>query len=83
MKYKEIKINNLIVSDKYTIYDYEENEKEIYLYVKSKNRMGKCPDCMQFADRFHLFENIIEYLKDIFYSEMQDKIFIQNDKILE
>ena len=28
MKYKEIKINNLIVSDNYVIYNYEENEKE-------------------------------------------------------
>lgn len=41
------------------------------------------PNCMQVADRFHLFENIIEYLKEIFYSEMPDKIFIQNDKILD
>lgn len=41
------------------------------------------PNCMQVADRFHLFENIIKYLKDIFYSEMPDKIFIKNDKILE
>ena len=37
---------------------------------------------MQVADRFHLFENIIEYLKDIFYSEMPNKIFIQNNEIL-
>lgn len=41
------------------------------------------PDCMQVADRFHLFENIIEYLKDIFYSEMPDKIFIKDNKIME
>ena len=38
---------------------------------------------MQVADRFHLFENIIEYLKNIFYSEMPNKIFIQNDEILD
>ena len=41
------------------------------------------PDCIQVADRFHLFENIIEYLKDIFYSEMPDKIFIKENKIME
>ena len=41
------------------------------------------PECMQVADRFHLFENIIEYLKDIFYSEMPDKIFIKDNKIME
>ena len=41
------------------------------------------PDCIQVADRFHLFENIIEYLKDIFYSKMPDKIFIKDNKIME
>ena len=45
MKYKEIKINNLIVSDNYLVYNYEENENEIHLYIKSKNKIGKCPNC--------------------------------------
>ena len=39
------------------------------------------PNCMQVADRFHLFQNLIEYLKDIFYKEMPEKIFIKNSKI--
>ena len=47
MKYKEININNLIVSDNYLIYNYVENEKEIHLYIKSKNKIGKCPNCNQ------------------------------------
>lgn len=41
------------------------------------------PDCMQVADRFHLFQNLIEYLKDIFYKEIPDKIFIKADLIEE
>ena len=45
MKYEEIKINNLVVNDNYLIYDYEENEKEIHLYIKSKKKIGKCPCC--------------------------------------
>ncbi len=45
MKYKEVNINNLLLSDNYIIYDYEENEKEIHLYIKSKNKIGKCPNC--------------------------------------
>lgn len=45
MKYKEIKINSLIVSDNNVIYNYEENEKEIHLYIKSKNKIGNCPKC--------------------------------------
>lgn len=36
------------------------------------------PNCTQVADRFHLFENLIEHLKDIFYKEIPNKIFIKN-----
>ena len=39
------------------------------------------PNCMQVADRFHLFQNLIEYLKEIFYKEIPEKIFIKNNKI--
>lgn len=41
------------------------------------------PDCMQVADRFHLFQNLIEYLKDIFYKELPEKIFIKASTIEE
>ena len=41
------------------------------------------PNCLQVADRYHLFENIFEYLKDIFYKDIPDKIFIQNDEIID
>ena len=41
------------------------------------------PNCIQVADRFHLFENLIEYLKEIFYEEMPDKIFIRNNEIVD
>ena len=39
------------------------------------------PNCMQVADRFHLFQNLIDHLKDIFYKELPEKIFIQNGQI--
>lgn len=39
------------------------------------------PDAVQIADRFHLFENLIKYLKDLFYSEIPDKIVIKNGQI--
>ena len=35
MKYKEIKINNILFNDNYIIYDYQEDE-DIHLYIKSK-----------------------------------------------
>lgn len=41
------------------------------------------PNCMQVADRFHLFQNLIEYLKDIFYKKVPEKIFIKNNNIEE
>ena len=41
------------------------------------------PNCIQVADRFHLFQNLIVYLKDIFYKEVPNKIFIKNGKILD
>ena len=41
------------------------------------------PDCIQVADRFHLFQNLIEYLKEIFYNEVPSKIFIKNGKIID
>ena len=61
MKYKEVKINSLIVSDNYVIYNYEENEKEIHLYIKSKNKIGKCPKCGQVC---HLHSTYNRTLQD-------------------
>ena len=41
------------------------------------------PDCMQVADRFHLFKNLIEHLKTIFYEQVPERIFIKDGKILD
>ena len=41
------------------------------------------PNCIQVADRFHLFQNLIVYLKDIFYKEIPKKIFIKDGEILD
>ena len=41
------------------------------------------PNCIQVADRFHLFDNLIKNLKDIFYEKVPDKIFIKNGEILD
>lgn len=41
------------------------------------------PDCVQVADRFHLLQNLLEHLKDIFKEEMPANIYIKNGKILE
>ena len=41
------------------------------------------PDCMQVADRFHLLQNLLKYMKDIFKEEMPAKLYIQNGKVSE
>lgn len=41
------------------------------------------PDCIQVADRFHLLQNLLEYMKDIFKEEMPPKIYIQNGELSE
>lgn len=41
------------------------------------------PDCIQVADRFHLLQNLLGYMKDIFKEEMPSKIYIQNGNISE
>lgn len=40
------------------------------------------PDCVQVADRFHLLQNLLEHLKDIFKAEMPSSVYIKNGKIL-
>lgn len=41
------------------------------------------PNCVQVADRFHLLQNLLEYMKDIFKEEMPPKIYIQNGELSE
>lgn len=41
------------------------------------------PDCVQVADRFHLLQNLLGYMKDIFREDMPSKIYIQDGKISE
>ena len=41
------------------------------------------PECIQVADRFHLLQNMIDRLKDIFKEEMPAEIFIKDGDILE
>lgn len=41
------------------------------------------PDCIQVADRFHLLQNLIEHLKDVFKNELPSEIFIRNGQVLD
>lgn len=41
------------------------------------------PECVQVADRFHLLQNLLEHLKDIFKADMPAAVYIKDGKILE
>ncbi len=41
------------------------------------------PECIQVADRFHLLQNLLGYLKDIFKEEMPSNVYIRDGKILD
>ena len=41
------------------------------------------PECIQVADRFHLLQNLLDKLKEIFKAEIPSEIFIENGKVLD
>ena len=41
------------------------------------------PECTQVADRFHLLQNLLGYLKDIFKEEMPPYVYIRDGKVLD
>ena len=41
------------------------------------------PECIQVADRFHLLQNLLGYLKDIFKEEMPSNVYIRDGNILD
>lgn len=75
--------------DSKTLEDWLKNHKKIKLVARDRasayaTAISKIlPDCIQVADRYHLFENLLEKLKDIFKGEIPEEIYIQNGKILD
>ena len=41
------------------------------------------PDAVQVADRFHILQNLLDYLNDIFNANMPKQIFIRNGEVLD
>ena len=50
-------------------------------YASAINKI--LPECVQIADRFHILQNLIEYLKEIFMNELPSEIVIQDGKIVD
>lgn len=41
------------------------------------------PECLQVADRFHLLQNLIGYLNEIFKANIPEQIFIRDNRVLD
>ena len=75
--------------DSETLKEWLKNHQRIKLVVR--DRAGAyaraindiLPDCVQVADRFHLLQNLIERMCDIFKDEIPNEIFIKGGKILD
>ena len=50
-------------------------------YTEAVNEI--LPEAVQVADKFHLFENLLKYLKNMFYKEIPDKIVIKEGKVID
>lgn len=40
-------------------------------------------DCIQVADRFNLFQDLINHLKDIFKQKFPNEIFLKDEQVLD
>lgn len=75
--------------DKETVKSWLQNHKKIKIATRDRasayaNAISEVlPECTQIADRFHLLQNIIVRIKDIFKEELPETIFIKDGKILD
>lgn len=75
--------------DKKVVKAWLENHKKIKIatrdrasaYASALNKI--VPDCIQIADRFHLLQNLIDRMKNIFRQELPETIFIRDSQILD
>lgn len=75
--------------DAQTLREWLKNHRKIRLitrdrasaYAKAINEI--LPECVQVADRFHLLQNLLEYLKEIFREEMPVDVYIRDGKVLD
>ena len=75
--------------DKETVKSWLQNHKKIK--IATRDRAGAyasaisevLPECTQIADRFHLLQNIIDRIKDIFKEELPETIFLKDGKITD
>ena len=75
--------------DKNIVKEWLKNHKKIKIatrdrasaYASALNEV--IPECIQIADRFHLLQNLIDRMKDIFKQELPEMIFIRDSQIMD
>ncbi|MDF2700217.1 MAG: transposase [Haloplasmataceae bacterium] len=75
--------------DELTLKEWLKNHKKVRLvardrasaYASAINEI--LPECVQVADRFHLLQNLLDKLKEIFKNEIPSEIFIEYGKVLD
>ena len=72
-----------------TLREWLRNHKKIKLVARDRasayaNAVNDVlPECTQVADRFHLLQNLIDRMKDIFREELPEKFYIKDGKLLD
>lgn len=72
-----------------TLKEWLQNHKKIRLVARDRASAYATaisevlPKCVQVADRFHLLQNLLSYLKDIFKEEIPSNIYIRDKQILD
>lgn len=75
--------------DAETLKAWLENHQKIRLVARDRASAyataisAVLPGCVQVADRFHLLQNLLEHLKDIFKGEMPSNVYIKDGKVLD
>ena len=75
--------------NKESVVEWLKNHKKIKIathdrasaYANAINEI--LPECIQIADRFHLLQNLIDRMKDVFKEEIPKEIFIKDGEILD
>lgn len=75
--------------NKESVVEWLKNHKKIKIATRDRasayaNAINEIlPECIQIADRFHLLQNLIDRMKDVFKEEIPKEIFIKDGDILD
>lgn len=75
--------------NKETVVEWLKNHKKVKIATRDRASAYASaisevlPECIQIADRFHLLQNLIDKMKDIFKREIPETVFIKDGKILD